>query len=54
MIIYYLRKSKRSIPTVHKPFFKDHRHLGWQWKYLSSADPLYGKVEENYITQFGK
>ena len=50
---YLSRKSKKSIPTVLKPFFKDHRHLAMEWQYLTAAEPLYSNVEKNYVTQFG-
>ena len=47
------RKSKQSIPNASKAFWKDHRHLAQQWKYLTGADPVYTTVEENYKAQFG-
>ena len=51
--IICFRSSKRSIQNVLKGFFKDKRHLDNQFAYMTGAEPLTDRVQDNMRTQFG-
>ena len=46
-------RSNTSIPKISKAFWRDPRHLGNQFEYLSGAAPLTKTVEDNFESQMG-
>lgn len=46
-------RSKKSIPTICKGFWKNDMHVAKQFSHLTGSPALNAKVEANLITQIG-